>query len=98
MMEPRRDKSAISNALAREILISERFRAQLLAVIFGGALIAFLALSASNPGAMAAFFQSRLDRVRVGLLLGGFAAWELFSLRGTERLIRTRVDAPRLRR
>jgi len=92
-----RAKAAIDASLAREILISERFRAQLLTAIFGGALIAFLALSASQPGAMEAFFHSRLDRVRVGLLLGGFAAYELASLRGLEKLIRTRKKAPATR-
>ncbi|MDI3285872.1 adenylate/guanylate cyclase domain-containing protein [Polyangium sp. 15x6] len=83
-------RRTISDNLAREILISERFRAQLLAGAFGGALIAFLALSASYPGAMAEFFHSRLDRVRVGLLLGGFAAYELVALRGIEKLIQSR--------
>ena len=91
-------RRTISDNLAREILISERFRAQLLAGAFGGALIAFLALSASYPGAMAEFFHSRLDRVRVGLLLGGFAAYELVALRGIEKLIQSRKKAPAARR
>ncbi|TKD01371.1 adenylate/guanylate cyclase domain-containing protein [Polyangium fumosum] len=91
-------RRTISDNLAREILISERFRAQLLAGAFGGALIAFLALSASYPGAMAEFFHSRLDRVRVGLLLGGFAAYELVALRGVEKLIQSRKKPPAARR
>jgi adenylate cyclase len=91
-------RAAIERSLSREILISERFRAQLLAAIFGGALIVFLALSASYPQQMTAFFLSRLDRVRVGLLLGGFAAYELFSLRGIERLIATGREPPAIRR
>ncbi|MRG96294.1 adenylate/guanylate cyclase domain-containing protein [Polyangium spumosum] len=93
-----RATAAIDASLAREILISERFRAQLLAGIFGGALIAFLAFSASYPGAMAELFHSRLDRVRVGLLLGGFAAYELVALRGFEKLIKTRTRPPAARR
>jgi adenylate cyclase len=91
-------EGALERALAREILISERFRVQLLAIIFGGTLIAFLAFSASYPDAMAEIFYSQLDRVRVGLLLGGFAAYELFTLRVVERLIRTNQQPPLLRR
>src|SRR5690349_20948169 len=75
-------RASIERSLSREMLLSERFRAQLLAVIFGGALIVFLSASAAYPDEMAAFFLSRLDRVRVGLLLGGFAAYELIALRG----------------
>jgi adenylate cyclase len=95
---PKRPEGALEQALAREMLISERFRAQLLAIIFGGALITFLILSASYPDAMAELFHSRLDRVRVGLLLGGFAAYELVALRNVERLIQRNRQPPSLRR
>lgn len=91
-------RSAIERSLSRELLLSDRFRAQLLAAIFGGALIVFLALSASYPDAMAELFRSRLDRVRVGLLLGGFAAYELISLRSIEKLIATKREPRALRR
>ena len=91
-------RATIERSLSRELLLCDRFRAQLLAAIFGGAFILFLALSASYPDAMAELFKSRMDRVRVGLLLGGFAAYELVSLRGIEKLIATRREPPAIRR
>jgi adenylate cyclase len=79
---------AFEKRLAREILISERLRVQLLAAIPSVVLILFLALTASYPDAAAVAFHSKVDRLRVGLLLGGFAMYELIALRNVERLIK----------
>src|SRR5262245_15706801 len=81
-------REAFEKRLAREILISERLRVQLLAAIPSVVLILFLALTTSYPDAAALAFRSKFDRLRVGLLLGGFAIYELFSLRNVERLIK----------
>ncbi len=89
---------AFEKRLFREILISERLRVQLLAAIPGIALILFLAITASYPEAVDRAMHGKMDRLRVGLLLGGFAVYELVALRSVERLIRSGKEPPALRR
>ncbi len=84
--------------LTREILISERLRVQLLAAIPGIALILFLAITASYPDEVDRALHGKMDRLRVGLLLGGFAAYELLALQSVERLIKSGKEPPRSRR
>ena len=91
-------RSAFERRLTREILVSEKLRVQLLVAIPAAALILFLALTAMNPVAIEQAFASKLDRVRVGLLLGGFAAYELLALRAVEKLLETDREPPALRR
>jgi len=91
-------RSAFERRLTREILISERLRVQILAAIPGVALILFLGLTASYPDAVDRAFQGKMDRLRVGLLLGGFATYELFALTMVERLIKSGKEPPVLRR
>src|SRR5262245_13357297 len=101
LTEADRDKAsheAFERRLAREILISERLRVQILAAIPGLALILFLAATASNPELVDKAFQGQMDRLRVGLLLGSFAAYELVALWSVEKLIATDREPPRIRR
>jgi adenylate cyclase len=84
--------------LAREILISERLRVQILAAIPSVILILFLALTTSYPDAVDLVLQSRLDRVRISILLGAFAIYELAALRNVERLIKNDRQPSVLRR
>src|SRR5690242_1083939 len=79
--QDREAHEAFERRLAREILISERLRVQLLVAIPSIVLILFLALTTSYPDAAAIAFHSKVDRLRVGLLLGGFVMYELIALR-----------------
>src|SRR5690349_12706683 len=91
-------RDAFEKRLTREILISERLRVQLLAAIPGIALILFLGVTASYPQEVDWALHGKLDRLRVGLLLGGFATYELAALRSVERLIESGKEPPALRR
>jgi adenylate cyclase len=91
-------RAAFERRLAREILISERLRVQILATIPGLALILFLAVTASSPELVDRALQGKMDRLRVALLLGSFAAYELVALWYVERLIATGGEPPRIRR
>lgn len=95
---PEAQRDAFEQRLAREILISERLRVQLLAAIPGIALILFLAVTASYPEEVDRALHSKMDRLRVGLLLGGFATYELVALQGVERLIKSGKESTALRR
>lgn len=98
--QPEQDaqRDAFERRLAREILISERLRVQLLAAIPGLTLLIFLGITASYPDEVEQLLHGRLDRLRVGLLLGGFATYELVALYSVERLIRSGREPSVLRR
>lgn len=91
-------RDAFERRLTREILISERLRVQLLAAIPGIALILFLGITASYPEEVDRVLHGKMDRLRVGFLLGGFAAYELWMLQSVERLIKSGKEPPTLRR
>nr|AYM52944.1 adenylate cyclase [Jahnella sp. MSr9139] len=91
-------RDAFERRLTHEILISERLRVQLLAAIPGIALILFLAVTASYPEQVDQALHGQMDRLRVGLLLGGFATYELLALRSVERLIKSGKEFSALRR
>src|SRR5687767_9515361 len=57
-----------------------------------------MAVTASYPDAVDLAFQGETNRLRVGLLLGGFTAYELVALRAVERLIQSGREPPPLRR
>lgn len=91
-------RDAFERRLGREILISERLRVQILAAIPGLALILFLAATASNPELVDRALSGKMDRLRVGLLLGAFTAYELIALWYVEKLIATGRESTVLRR
>ncbi len=95
---PRTRREVFEARLGQEILISERLRVQILAAIPAIALILFLALTSSYPEVAEQAFNSKLDRLRVGLLLGGFAVYELSALRNVERWIASNTEPPIIRR
>jgi adenylate cyclase len=92
------DGAAFEQRLTREILGAERFRATLLAVMPGLSMLLFLAVGAAYPELMAKTFTGQLDRMRIGLFLGGVSAYEFVALRSVERLIRSGAQPPLLRR
>lgn len=91
-------RDAFEKRLTHEILISERLRVQLLAAIPGITLILFLAATASYPEKVELALHNQMDRLRVGLLLGGFATYELMALRSVERLIKSGKEFSAFRR
>ncbi|EYF03742.1 Adenylate cyclase [Chondromyces apiculatus DSM 436] len=91
-------RDAFERGLTREILISERLRVTILAAIPGIALILFLAATTQYPEQVEWALQGEMDRLRVGMLLGGFATYELIALQGVERLLRSGRERSRLRR
>jgi adenylate cyclase len=91
-------REAFERRLTREILISERLRVQILAAIPGLALILFMAATASNAELVDRALSGKMDRLRVGLLLGAFTAYELVALWYVEKLITTGREPPVLRR
>ena len=66
------DDQAFEQRLTREILISERLRVTLLAIIPGVVMLLFLAAGAVAPELSRAFQR---DRIRVGLFLAGVSAY-----------------------
>lgn len=97
---PRTDPAAdaFERRLNREILISERLRVTLLALIPGVSMLLFLAASAVRPDLVEKTLHGQLDRLRIGLFLGGVSIYEFFSLRSVERLIKSGQKPPLLRR
>jgi adenylate cyclase len=91
-------EAAFERRLAREILVTERFRVTLLALIPGLSMLAFLALSAAAPEFTASLAGDRMGRLGVGFFLGGISAYEFFALRGVERLLRSGARPPTYRR
>ncbi len=91
-------KDAFERRLAREILVSERFRATFLAVLPTIATLVFLAVSSAYPDAVTWVLQGKFDRLPVGLFLGAVAAFEFHVLHATERLLRSGGRASALQR
>ena len=91
-------RDPFERALTREILINERLRVTILALIPGVGMIAFLALSALYPDLSHRLFRVDMDRVRVGLFLGVVTVYEFVALYQVEKLIKTGAVPPRLRR
>jgi adenylate cyclase len=89
---------AFEQRLAAEILVTERFRVTLLALIPGAAMLLFLAAGAAYPELVARTFSGEIDRLRVGVFLGAVSAYEFAALRSVERLIKSGRRPPVLRR
>jgi adenylate cyclase len=92
------EADAFERRLTREILISERLRVTLLAVIPGLSMLLFLAASAVRPDLVEMTLHGQLDRLRVGLFLGGVSLYEFYSLYSVEKLIKSGHKPPTLRR
>jgi adenylate cyclase len=91
-------RSALERRLTREILVAERLRATLLALVPGIAMLVVLAGSALDPTLLATIFRGPVDRVPIGLFLGIVATYEFYALYSIERLIRSEQKPPALRR
>ncbi|MFS8070720.1 MAG: hypothetical protein ACMG6S_30510, partial [Byssovorax sp.] len=91
-------RDALERRLTREILIAERLRSTLLAIVPGAAMLVFLAGSALEPTLLVTIFRGPVDRVPVGFFLGVVAVYEFYSLYSIERLIRSQKKPPALRR
>jgi adenylate cyclase len=84
--------------LAREILIAERLRATLLAVLPTVAMLAFLSISSAYPDAVTTLLHGKFDRAPVGLFLCAVAGFEFHVLYATERMLRSGVRPSAVRR
>jgi len=82
-------REAFEQRLAREILISERVRASLLAFIPSLTMLAFLFMSAAYPELMGELLRGSVDRLPIGLFLCVVAAYEFFALFSIERHLRS---------
>ncbi|MEP7123165.1 MAG: adenylate/guanylate cyclase domain-containing protein [Byssovorax sp.] len=91
-------RSALERRLTREILMAERLRATLLALVPGIAMLVVLAGSALDPTLLTTIFRGPVDRVPIGLFLGVVATYEFYALYSIERLIRSEKKPPPLRR
>jgi adenylate cyclase len=91
-------EAAFELRLTHEILLSERFRVTLLALIPGLSMLVFLALSAAAPALTERLFGNKLGRLGVGFFLGGVSAYEFLSLRIVERMLVTSARPPAFRR
>ena len=91
-------RAAFEKRLAREILVAERFRATLLAVLPTAAMLAFLAVSSAYPDAVTALLHGKFDRAPVGLFLCAVAGFEFHVLYATERMLRRGVRPSAARR
>jgi adenylate cyclase len=89
---------AYETRLAREILVSERFRATLLAVLPTIAMLVFLAVSSASPDTVAWMLRGKFDRTPVGLFLCAVAGFEFYVLHSTERMLRDGDRPSALRR
>jgi adenylate cyclase len=89
MMETGDPRAAFEERLAREILVAERFRATLLAVLPTVAMLAFLAVSSAYPDAVTTLMHGKFDRAPVGLFLCAVAGFEFHVLYATERMLRS---------
>ncbi len=92
------ERSALERRLTREILVAERLRATLLAIVPGIAMFVVLAGSALDPTLLATIFRGPVDRLPIGLFLGVVATYEFYALYSIERLIRSQQKPPALRR
>jgi adenylate cyclase len=91
-------RDAFERRLAREILVAERFRATLLAVLPTVAMLAFLAVSSAYPETVTSLLHGKFDRLPVGLFLCAVAGFEFHVLYATEKLLRSGETASRVRR
>lgn len=83
-------RGALERRLTREILIAERLRATLLALVPALSMLVLLAGSALDPALLATLFRGQVDRRPIGLFLAIVAGYEFYSLHSIERLIRTK--------
>ncbi len=91
-------RAAFERSLAREILVAERLRATLLAVLPTAAMLAFLSVSAAYPEAITTLMHGKFDRTPVGLFLCAVAGFEFHVLYATERMLRSGVRPSAARR
>ena len=91
-------RTAFERRLAREILVAERLRATLLAVLPTVAMLAFLSVSSAYPDAVTALLHGKFDRAPVGLFLCAVAGFEFHVLYATERMLRSGVRPSAARR
>ena len=91
-------RGAFERRLAREILVAERFRATLLAILPTVAMLAFLAVSGAYPDTVTALLHGKFDRTPVGLFLCAVAGFEFHVLYATERMLRSGVRPSAARR
>ncbi len=85
---PEEPRVVFERRLAREILVAERLRATLLAVLPTMAMLAFLAVSSAYPDAVTTLMHGKFDRTPVGLFLCAVAGFEFHVLYATERMLR----------
>jgi adenylate cyclase len=81
-------RAAFEQRLAHEILVAERYRATLLAVLPTFAMLAFLAASSAYPDIVTRILHGKFDRTPVGLFLCAVAGFEFQVLYATERMLR----------
>jgi adenylate cyclase len=91
-------RAVFERRLAREILVAERLRATLLAVLPTVAMLAFLSLSSAYPDAVTTLLHGKFDRAPVGLFLCAVAGFEFHVLYATERMLRSGVRPSAARR
>jgi adenylate cyclase len=91
-------REAFERRLAREILVAERFRATLLAVVPTVGMLAFLAVSSAYPDTVTTLLQGKFDRLPVGLFLCAVAGFEFHVLYATEKMLRDGARPSALRR
>jgi adenylate cyclase len=91
-------REAFERRLAREILVAERFRATLLAVVPTVVMLAFLAISSAYPDTVTTLLQGKFDRLPVGLFLCAVAGFEFHVLYATEKMLRNGGRPSALRR
>ena len=91
-------RQAFELRLGREILVAERFRATLLAVIPTVAMLVFLAITSASPETLTTLFQGKFDRAPVGLFLCAVAGFEFHVLYATEKMLRSGARPSALRR
>jgi adenylate cyclase len=96
--EPAHPHLAFERQLGHEILVSERFRATLLAILPTVAMLVFLAASSASPDAVAWMLHGKFDRIPVGLFLCAVAGFEFYVLSATERMLRDGARPSALRR
>jgi adenylate cyclase len=82
-------REAFEERLSREILVSERVRASLLAFVPSVTMLAFLFTSAAYPELANDVLRGSVDRLPIGLFLCVVAAYEFFALFSIERHIRS---------
>jgi adenylate cyclase len=89
MLETSDPRAAFEQRLAREILVAERFRATLLAVLPTATMLVFLAASSAYPDVITRLLHGKFDRAPVGLFLCAVAGFEFHVLYATERMLRS---------